>query len=60
MARRKNMKLRNPFIFNGYAGPDYFCGRADETKELLSNLQNGRDTVLISPRRMVELALVYV
>jgi hypothetical protein len=60
MARRKNMKLRNPFIFNGYAGPDYFCDRTDETKELLSNLQNGRDTVLISPRRMVELALVYV
>ena len=29
------MKLNNPFVIRGYAGPEYFCDRETETKKLL-------------------------
>lgn len=58
MARKKPLKLRNPFVFQGYAGPEYFCDRTEETEELISNLQNGRNTVLISPRRIGKTGLI--
>lgn len=49
----KNVKsIRNPFVIAEYAGPEYFCDRTEETQELVSNLQNGRNTTLISPRRI--------
>jgi hypothetical protein len=27
-------EITNPFITGGYAGPEYFCNREDETKRL--------------------------
>ena len=45
------MKLANPFLTAGYAGPDYFCDRKRETEELIRHLDNDRNTTLISPRR---------
>ena len=29
-----NKKLANPFIYQGYESPEYFCGREAETKTL--------------------------
>ena len=28
MAKKKTFKPRNPFIYEGYEGNDYFCDRA--------------------------------
>ena len=55
----KNLqKLRNPFVYQGYVSPLYFCDRTEETEELIANLQNGRNTVLISPRRIGKTGLI--
>ena len=48
----------NPFICQGYSGPDYFCDREDETKNLISSLENGRNITLISPRRLGKTGLI--
>lgn len=58
MARISKTTLRNPFVYQGYVSPDYFCDRTEETEELIANLQNGRNTVLISPRRMGKTGLI--
>lgn len=41
----------NPFLVKGYLSSDLFCDRHNETEELLSNVKNGVDTTLISPRK---------
>ena len=51
-------KPRNPFVYQGYISPEYFCDRTEETEELIANLQNGRNTVLISPRRIGKTGLI--
>ena len=33
-----NKKLANPFVYQGYESPAYFCDREAETKTLLSHL----------------------
>lgn len=48
----RNKKLANPFIYQGYESPEYFCDREVETKTLMSHLKNGRNVTLISPRRL--------
>lgn len=49
----------NPFIITAdYYGPDYFCDRKTETEVLESNIANGRNTVLISSRRMGKSGLI--
>jgi AAA+ ATPase superfamily predicted ATPase len=58
MAKKTNTQLRNPFVYQGYVSPDYFCDRIVETEELIGNLQNGRNTVLISPRRIGKTGLI--
>lgn len=58
MAKKANIQLRNPFVYQGYVSPDYFCDRITETEELIGNLQNGRNTVLISPRRIGKTGLI--
>lgn len=58
MARRKDRKLENPFVYQGYVSPEYFCDRTEETEELIANLHNGRNTVLISPRRIGKTGLI--
>ena len=51
-------KLINPFVYTGYVSPDYFCDRLEETEELISNMRNGRNTTLISPRRIGKTGLI--
>ena len=51
-------KLNNPFVIGTYAGEHYFCDRVDESKELISNILNGRNTVLVSHRRLGKTGLI--
>lgn len=49
----------NPFIITeDYVAPEFFCDREFETSALRSNILNGRNTVLISPRRMGKSGLI--
>ena len=50
--------IDNPFVTNGYAGPDYFCDRVDETIMLTKLLTNGNDIALMSPRRVGKTDLI--
>lgn len=50
--------IDNPFIVKGYAGPEFFCDRENETSELLMNILGGYDTVLVSPRRYGKSGLI--
>lgn len=50
--------LANPFLYQGYEGPEYFCDRKEETALLKSNLRNGRNVTLISPRRIGKTGLI--
>lgn len=56
MAARR--KLKNPFVFQGYKGPEYFCDRTEETENLISALNNGRNLTLISPRKIGKTGLI--
>ena len=53
------MKLDNPFLTRGYAGPDYFCDREAETEKLVSAIANGRDVTLVAPRRYGKTGLIH-
>lgn len=44
--------IDNPFVTNGYAGPEYFCDRVEETEMLTNLLTNGNNIALMSPRRV--------
>ena len=52
------MMHENPFVTNGYAGPEYFCDRIQETKTLTDFLINGNNMALMSPRRLGKTDLV--
>lgn len=52
---RKNI---NPFVCQGYVGPEYFCDREKETELLAKTLYNGRNMTLISPRRLGKTGLI--
>jgi len=60
MAKKKTFKPRNPFIYEGYEGNDYFCDRTEETDGLISNLRNGRNTTLVSPRKIGKTGLTEI
>lgn len=53
-------KPRNPFILGHRIQRPYFCDRVEEQKKLTSAVINGRNVVLISPRRMGKTSLAYV
>ena len=52
------MKMNNPFLTAGYAGPDYFCDRVDETRKLVNAIKNDRNVMLIAPRRYGKTGLI--
>jgi AAA+ ATPase superfamily predicted ATPase len=52
------MPKTNPFPTTGYLGPDYFCDREDELKQLKRNLEGGNSTTLIALRRLGKTALI--
>ena len=51
-------KIKNPFIISGYVSVEYFCDREKETNELTGALTNGRNMVVVSPRRMGKTGLI--
>lgn len=51
---------RNPFILGHRIRRPYFCDRITEQEQLTSAITNGRNVVLISPRRMGKTSLAYV
>ena len=51
--------MMNPFVTKGYAGPDYFCDREKETKDLLQLLKNENNIALISRRRLGKTDLIH-
>lgn len=53
------MILINPFLTQGYTAKEYFCDRKAETKSLRSAIDNGRNTTLISLRRMGKTGLIH-
>lgn len=51
--------MNNPFIITSeYISPAFFCDREVETGILIDNIVNGRNTVLVSPRRMGKSGLI--
>ena len=59
MAKKATSKLKNPFIYEGYEGPDYFCDRIDETEKAINHLTNGRNITLVSPRKIGKTGLIW-
>lgn len=50
--------ITNPFVTGGYAGPEYFCDRENETKRLADAIDSRRNLTLISLRRMGKTGLL--
>lgn len=50
--------ITNPFVTGGYAGPDYFCNRTEETRRLSDAISSRRNITLISLRRMGKTGLL--
>lgn len=50
--------LNNPFVEFGYKGPEYFCDREQETRQLITDLHNESNVALISPRRLGKTGLI--
>jgi uncharacterized protein len=48
----------NPFPTTAYIGPDYFCDRSTETKQLLRDLTSGQSVTLTSVRRIGKTGLI--
>ncbi len=48
----------NPFILSAYHSPKYFCDRKNELKQLMSAVENNRNVVLSSLRRMGKTGLI--
>ena len=55
---RESGSYFNPFSITSYIGPEYFCDRINETKELADALRNLRNVTLISPRRVGKTGLI--
>lgn len=51
-------KLLNPFPVSTYQGPDYFCDREQETSKLVSNINSGISSAVISIRRIGKTGLI--
>ena len=45
--------MKNPFVTNGYAGPEYFCDRVEETQHITEMLTNVAKTEHSHPLGMV-------
>ncbi|WP_194775494.1 AAA family ATPase [Pararhodonellum marinum] len=51
-------KVVNPFVLQAFRGKKYFCNRLEEIQSLHNHVQNGRNIVLFSWRRMGKTALI--
>lgn len=53
------MKSQNPFITQGYVDAAHFCDRNQETKALVTDIENGRHVTLLAPRRYGKSGLIH-
>jgi len=51
--------LQNPFPITGYHGPNYFCDREKECRQLSSAVGNGRNVTVIARRRIGKTSLLH-
>jgi len=51
--------LKNPFLLTGYYGKEYFCNREIELSKLQQHIDNERNVVLYSWRRLGKTALIH-
>ena len=58
MAKKKTIKLKNPFVNQGYMGPEYFCDRQAETELILNHFNNNRNITLVAPRHIGKTGLI--
>ncbi len=58
MAKKKAIKLANPFVIQGYVSPEYFCDRKEETEMICNHFENGRNITLVAPRRIGKTGLI--
>lgn len=54
-----NSRLFNPFVVVKSIPEELFCDRKEETAFLIKQVENGRNTVLVSPRRMGKTGLIH-
>ena len=52
------MSKHNPFLITDYISPDLFCNRSNESRKMISAMQNGRNLTLLSIRRMGKTGLI--
>jgi len=50
--------LRNPFVYGETVSGDNFCDRSVETKELVTDVKNGQNVIIFSPRRYGKTSLI--
>ena len=50
--------MNNPFYVSSYFSPEYFCDREKEAAKLKGAIENGRNVVLLSLRRMGKTGLI--
>lgn len=53
------MERYNPFVIGQYVSDEYFCDREKETDFLLKQIRNGRNVVMVSPRRIGKSDLIH-
>ena len=58
MDEKKYKKVANPFIYEGYEGPEYFCDRTEESEKIINYLSNGANITLVSPRKIGKTGLI--
>lgn len=51
--------LANPFVVSKSIPEALFCDRKEETASLIKQIENGRNVVLVSPRRMGKTGLIH-
>ena len=51
--------ISNPFVVSKSIPNELFCDRKEETAILIRQIENGRDVVLVSPRRMGKTGLIH-
>lgn len=55
----KYNNIINPFIISKDIPEAFFCDREEETNFLIKQIDNGRNTVIVSPRRMGKTGLLH-
>lgn len=56
---KKGQELKtNPFSYGSVVSEEYFCNRAEETRELIADMKAGLNILLYAPRRFGKTSLV--